>query len=201
MKGTALVMFAVLLVAVAAAQDFGGGARKPGAGDYAAETGGALLGGALVGAGATVVLGFAGAVVASGTSQDEWAGLGGFIIGGAAGVALGYPLGCGLGTTIAGRALRADGNTGAAYGGAYAGLTLGALAGLVARRWDVAVPAMVVLSPAGAVIVYNTGVPGTSSQNQFGARLAQPTLALRTRVGPDRQRYSAFDCRLVTVRF
>jgi len=66
----------------------------------------------------------------------------------------------------------------------------------------VAIPAMVVLSPAGAVLGYNrVGVPGTDAHSFLGARLAPPELAYRTRLGPCRQRYSAFDCRLVTVRF
>ena len=199
-KGVCLMLVA-LIVAVAAAQDFGEGVRQPRAGDYVGEAGGALLGGALVGAGATVALGFVGAGVASGTSQDEWAGLGGFIIGGATGVALGYPLGCGLGTTLAGGALDAEGNTGAAYGGAYAGIALGVLAGLVSRSWEVCLLTAGVLPPAGAVIGYNMGVRRTSSPSSLGARLAPPTLAYRARLGPDRQRYAAFDCRLVTVRF
>jgi hypothetical protein len=101
-----------------------------------------------------------------------------------------------LGTTLAGGALDAEGNTGAAYGGAYAGMAAGTLAGLAVRSWEVAIPAMVLLSPIGAVIGYNTGV-----SSSLGARLAPSTLAYRTRLGPDQERYSAFDCRLVTVRF
>ncbi|MCX6841475.1 MAG: hypothetical protein NTX53_04215 [candidate division WOR-3 bacterium] len=202
MKRTGFVMLAVLLVAVAAAQDFGGGARQPGVGDYAAETGGALLGGVLVGAGATAVLGFAGAVVASSANPyDDWAGLGGLVIGGAAGAALGYPFGCGLGTTLAGGALDAEGNAVAAYGSAYAGLALGALAGLATRRWEVAIPAMVMLPPAGAVIGYNLGATRNGHQSSFGARVSPPTVAFSIRSGRDQQRHFGFDCRLVAVRF
>jgi hypothetical protein len=192
-KGVCLTLV-VLIVAGAVAQDFGGGAlRQPGAGDYAAETGAALL----VGAGATAVLAYAGVAVGIATSPgSEWAGLGGLIIGGAAGVTLGYPLGCGLGATLAGRALDVEGNRGAAYGGAYAGLALGALAGLVSRNWGVGFVGAGVLTPAGAVIGYNTGV-----SSSLGARIAPPTLAYRSRLGPDQQRYTTFDCRLVTVRF
>ena len=187
-------VLAVLLVTVAAAQDFGGGSRRPGAGDYVVETGGALLGGALVGAGATVALGVAGA------AHNSGAQIGAFF-GAATGAALGYPLGCGLGTTIAGGALHAKGNTGAAYGGAYAGIALGVLAGLVSGNWGVGLLTVGVLPPAGAVIGYNRGAPRSESGTPFGARLALPTVALCTGLGPKRQRYSALDCRLVTVRF
>jgi hypothetical protein len=215
MKKTAVVVLAAVLVAGAAAQDlWHDESTRPSAGDYAAEAGGALLGGALVGAGATVVLGVAGAALASAASPyDDWAGLGGLVIGGATGVAVGYPLGCGLGATLVGRATHADGNTGGAYAGAYLGL-LAVLPAYVLIAATVSVGRVAVphpeaavgcvaalLPPIGAVIGYNTGVRGKSSQSSLGARLAPPTLAYSTRLGPDRQRYSAFDCRLVTVRF
>ena len=198
-KGVCLMLVA-LIVAVAAAQDFGEGVRQPRAGDYVGEAGGALLGGALVGAGATVALGFVGAGVASGTSQDEWAGLGGFIIGGAAGVALGYPLGCGLGTTLAGGALDAEGNTGAAYGGAYAGIALGVLAGLVSRSWEVCLLTAGVLPPAGAVIGYNIGATRNGHLSSFGDHLAPPAVAFGIRSYRARQRQASFVCRLLTLR-
>jgi len=185
-KGVCLMLVA-LIVADAAAQDlWHDESTRPSAGDYAAEAGGALLGGALVGAGAAAVLGLAGSFALfnpSGASAIEQTG-GGAIIGALAGGALGYPFGCGLGATIAGRARYADGNVGGAYAGAYIGLLLPPIG-----------------SPIGAVIGYNTGVQRTSSWGSLGARLAPPTLALCTRQGPDRQRYAAFDCRLVTVRF
>jgi hypothetical protein len=186
MKKTAVVVLAAVLVAGAAAQDlWHDESTRPSAGDYAAEAGGALLGGVLVGAGAAAVLGLAGGFALfnpSGASGMEQGG--GAIIGALAGAALGYPFGCGLGTTIAGRATYADGNVGGAYAGAYIGLLLPFIG-----------------SPIGAVIGYNTGVQRTSSWGSLGARLAPPTLAYSTRQGPERQRYSAFDCRLVTVRF
>jgi hypothetical protein len=167
------------------AQDSARRVHVPGGGDYVAEAGGALVGGALVGAGSGYALGLAG-----------------WYLGG---VAIGYPCGCALGTTTVSSWLNLDGNTGAAYGGAYAGMAagmaMGVLVGLVSRRWDVGLLAVGVLPPAGAVVGYNRGLPGTDSRRPSGARLAPPTLAYRTRLGPDRQRYSAFDCRLVTVRF
>jgi hypothetical protein len=231
MRRTVLVMLAVLLVAVAAAsgrhacvadgtfglrtievrdlrspdegvysyaQDSARRAHVPGGGDCVAEAGGALLGGALVGTGATVVLGVAGAALLSspGAAGDDWGAAFGALLGGAAGALVGYPLGCGLGATLVGTATHADGNTGAAYGGAYGGLALGALAGLVSRNWGVGLVGAGVLTPAGAVIGYNTGV-----SSSLGARIAPPTLAYRSRLGPDQQRYTTFDCRLVTVRF
>jgi hypothetical protein len=202
-------ILAVLLVTVAAAQDFGGGSRRPGAGDYAVETGGALLGGVLIGAGSGYALGLAGWYLGGGpTDMEGWtsgilAGLGAI-----GGVAIGYPLGCGLGTTVVGRATHADGNTSGAYAGAYIGLVtaipVAAVAGTVASAGGgsgggpaAAVICVATLLPAiGAAIGYNTGGP-----NSLGARLAPPSMAHRTRLGPERQRYSAFDCRLVTVRF
>jgi hypothetical protein len=188
------------------AQDSAWRAHVPG-GDYVAEAGGALLGGALVGAGATVVLGVAGGALLSShdAAGEDWGARLGAVLGGALGVVLGYPSGCGLGTTIVGKALRADGNSGAAYGGAYAGMaagmTVGVLAGLVTARWEAGLLAAGVLPPAGAVIGYNTGAPRNDAQSSLGARLAPPMLAYRTRLGPERQRYLSFDCRLVTVRF
>jgi hypothetical protein len=122
------------------AQDSARRAHVPGGGDYVAEAGGALLGGALVGAGAAVVLGAVGAAAASSaypSTSSESAVFGWAIISGAAGAAVGYPLGCGLGTILVGRATHADGNTGGAYAGAYIGMV-------------VAVP--VALSGVGAVI-------------------------------------------------
>ncbi len=186
MRKSVCLMPVALIMAVAAAQDlWGDESTRPSAGDYAAETGGALLGGALVGAGAAAVLGLVGGFALfnpSGASGIEQGG--GAFIGALAGAALGYPFGCGLGATIAGRARYADGNVGGAYAGAYIGLLLPLFG-----------------SPIGAVIGYNTGVQRTSSWGSLGARLAPPTLAFSTRQGPDRQRYAAFDCRLVTVRF
>jgi len=132
-----------------------------------------------------------------GSAAVTWAPLGALVA---------YPLGCACGTATVGRWQHRGGNTGLAYVGACAP---GALAGLVYLAVNAAWPdafeswilpsllptAAFVLTPVGAVIGYNTGV------SHLGTRLAPPTLAYRTRLGPDRQRYSGFDCRLVTVRF
>jgi hypothetical protein len=175
----------------------------PGAGDYAAEAGGALVGGILVGAGAGLAGGFAGLAI-WGPGDDPWPVSMGFWIGEAGGFVLGYPCGCALGTTTVGSWLKCKGNTGGAYAGAYLVLLAAiplALAGRGAFGPLYAIPPVLLFAPAGAVIGYNRGVQRTSSPSSLGARLAPPTIAYRTRLGPDRKTYSAFDCRLVTVRF
>jgi hypothetical protein len=105
----------------------------------------------------------------------------GVAVGSICGVVISYPYGCAWGATTAGRWLRADGNGGGAYVGAYIGL-LAAVPVALTGTGAVIAP---LLPPAGAVIGYNTGAP-----NSLGARL-----------GLDRRRCYAFDCRLMTVRF
>jgi hypothetical protein len=195
----ALAALVVLIVAVAAGQDlWHDESTRPSAGDYAAETGGALLGGAIIGGGAGCALGFAGWYLGGWTS-GILAGLG--VIGG---IAVGYPIGCGLGTALVGRATHTNGNSGGAYAGAYIGLLAAipvvAMAGTVEAAaggsGGVTTCVAALLPAVGAVIGYNTDVPSS-----YGARLAPPTLAYSTRFGPERRRYSVFDCRFVTVRF
>jgi len=201
MRTTVLV---VLLVVVAAAQDlWHDGSTRPSAGDYAAEAGSALIWGVLVGTGAAAVLGYAAAAAAS--PYDDPA-LGAFLAG-ASGAVLGYPLGCGLGTALVGRAAHTEGNTGGAYIGAYLfGLPIGiglALIGGISQYSNSWVSGLApvffvaggLAPPVGAVIGFNAG------GGSLAARLAPSALAYRTRLGPERQRYSTFDCRLVTVRF
>ncbi len=179
------------------AQYWGPGADAPARRPYIAEAAGALTGGALVGAGVGLALGLTGWYLGGGpTDMEGW--YSGILasLGAICGVAIGYPLGCGLGTTLAGEALHAEGNTGGAYSGAYLGL-LAAVIPIAATDASelYAVGIAALFPPALAVIGYNTG------GSDFGARLAPPTMAYRTRRGPDRQMYSAFDCRFVTVRF
>jgi hypothetical protein len=172
MRKSVCLMLVVSIVAGAAAQDlWHDGSTRPSARDYAAEAGGALLGGALVGAGTAVVLGVAGFFVlfnpsgASGGEQGE-----GAFIGALVGAALGYPFGCGLGTTIAGRSKYADGNVGGAYTGAYIGCLLPLIG-----------------SPIGAVIGYNTG--NSRETGPFGLHrrysLELPAVALTSAELPD----------------
>jgi len=175
----------------------------PGAGDYAAEAGGALVGGVLVGAGAGLAGGFAGLAI-WGPGDDPWPVSMGFGFGAVGGFVLGYPCGCALGTTTVGSWLKCKGNTGGAYAGAYLVLLAAiplALAGRGAFGPLYAIPPVLLLAPAGAVIGYNTGVQRTSSRSSLGARLAPPSLAFCVRPGSGEQTYSAFDCRFVAVRF
>jgi hypothetical protein len=166
----------------------------------------ALVGGVLVGAGAGVVLGIVGfRLDVSGNPDSNMPGLAGSLIGAAGGIALGYPAGCAMGTAMVGSWQERDGNTGLAYAGAYLGLPVGI--GLILlgapQKTGLKIPLCVLgglAPPAGAVIGYNL----TKKERQampFGARVSPPTLAFHIRPGPDRQRYSIFDCRLVTVGF
>ena len=198
MRKSVCLMLVVLLVAVAVAKD----ADLSGAAGCLGEGGGALLGGVLVGTGAALVLGCAGFAVDRAVAPNSyWGGLEGLGYGVAAGAALGYPLGCGLGTTLAGQALCEDGNVGAAYAGAYAGLAVGVLLGWAVSDVGVVPPVTAVLSPAGAVLGYNLVSTRERDAWSFMTRVVPPIAAFSTPVGPGRQRYSAFDCRLVTVRF
>ena len=198
MKRNGLVMLAMLFVFVAAAQ--GQESNQAPAAEYLAETGGAVLGGGLVGVGAGALLGLAGYALFNNPRGDQMWGEIGAIYGFVAGAALGYPTGCGLGTTVAGRALSADGNTGGAYGGAFLGMGLGALALFIPRSYNVpvALVAMGTLSPAGAVIGYNIGA---SRESSFSARVSLPAVAFRLRSSRGRQSYTVVDGRLVTMRF
>ena len=140
---------------------------------YPAEMLGAMLCGALVGAGTAATFGFASAAVLHRPYPASDLGV-------QVGAALGYPLGCGLGTILVGKTIHEEGNTGAAYGGAYAGLALGALAGPVTGRWDLAILPMVGLPPAGAYIGYylNRAEPGEARNRSIDERLLTPGLAL-----------------------
>jgi hypothetical protein len=170
------------------------GPAAPGNGSYLAEAGGALFEGALVGAGAGLALGIAGSYLAKTLSpNDEMPGLGGFVIGTASGIALGYPCGCVLGTQTVSGWQDCEGNAGRAYAGAYLGMLIAIPVVLLSPPGGAVVAA--VLSPAGAVIGYNTG------ERPVSTRLAPPALAVCTRPGPGQQTHRAFDCRLLTVSF
>ena len=140
--------------------------------DYPGELLGAMLCGAVVGAGTAVGSGLVFAAVQRRAFSASEPGV-------QIGAALGYPFGCGLGTVLIGKSLHEDGYTGAAYGGAYAGLALGVLAGLVTKKWDVAVAPMVLLPPAGAYIAYRLGriEPGWARTGTIDERLLAPGLA------------------------
>ena len=197
MTRNAFVMLAVLVMFVAAAQ--GQEPDRLRAVDYLGESGGALLGGSLVGAGATVALGLVGfALTYSPRSISDFNGWGGYL-GALAGAALGYPAGCGLGTTMAGGALHVEGNTGGAYGGAFLGMGLGAL-GFFAPRAEVGLAAMGVLAPAGAVIGYTIGATREWQGPSFGSRVLPPAVGFSMRSGPDRQAFAVVDCRLFMLR-
>jgi len=204
MKKRVCLIFAVVFVAGVAAQDLK-------AEDYPAQTCGGCTGGLLVGAAAGIAaLGIVSWM--TGNEPDEFGPSDAESNAITGGVLLGYPLGCAMGTATVGSWSRCEGNTGGAYAGAYAPLALGAVAALVAKgAWpngeaargilDGTAVATLVLSPVGAAIGYNVGAPRTDSRSPAGARLALPTIAYRTRLGPDRKTYSAFDCRLAAVRF
>lgn len=215
MRKSVCLMLVVLLVAVSAAQDpWYNESTRPRAGDYLGQACGGCAGGLGIGA----VAGVAAVVVATnvfdlgGTTDfgetDAQVNVmwGGFM--------LCCPLGSAMGAATVGGWQDRDGNMDLAYAWAYAPSALGLLAALVAYvAWpngemaqDIfrgTCGATGVLSPIAAVIGYNldlhTGNEGPPSP--LGARLAPPTVAYRTRLGPERQRYSAFDCRLLTVRF
>ncbi len=201
MKRNALVMLAMLFVFVATAQ--GQESNRTPTVEYLAETGGAVLGGGLVGGGAGALLGLAGYALLNNPRGDWMWGAIGATYGFIAGAALGYPAGCGLGTNVAGRALGVDGNTGLAYTGAIAGMGMGALALFIPRSYNVqvALVAMGALTPAGAVIGYNIGASRESSPSSFGARVSLPAVAFSVRSSRDRQSYTVVDCRLITTRF
>jgi hypothetical protein len=210
----AAVIAALVAVDIAVGGNFWDSAyvrQRPGASSYVAEAGGALVGGGLVCAGAAV----AGAIVVSALwsfpspSGDPYdpSPLLPALVGGIAGAALGYPCGSACGTTTVGSWQDRDGNNGLAYAGAFLGLPVGiglACLGALAQGSALEIPlyaAGVLAPPAGAVIGYNLRITKERPPTSFGARLAPPTLAFSSRLGPDQQRYSAFDCRLVTVRF
>ena len=162
--------------------------------DYLGESGGALLGGVAVGSGAALVLGLVGYAV----FPDEYGIAATF--GAMAGAAVGYPAGCGLGTTVAGGALGVSGNVEGAYGGALLGMGLGALGFFAPQQW-VGLVTMAVLAPAGAVAGYSIGVARDGQGSYFGRRVLPPAITYSRRSTPDRQAYAVVDCRLVTVRF
>ncbi len=190
-----LVALAVLSAPTAMAQD------RDWEPPYAGEAGGALLGGVLVGAVASVAGGVIGTALDSGRVNGTWIP-GGFIPGLLVGAALGYPVGCGLGTAVAGGVLQADGNRGGAFAGAFVGMGLGVLGWrLSGRNAEVGLVTMGALSPIGAAIGYNIGGGNEGTTSPFGARLSLPTVALKTRLGLDHQAHTAVDCRLVTMRF
>jgi hypothetical protein len=202
-------MQVLLFVFVAAAQ--GQGSSEPGEMEYAGETGGALLGGVLVGAGAAVALSIVGAKLWPGYIDDTWIQEGA-LLGAEVGIGIGFPTGCGLGTALAGRALRAEGNIGGAFGGAYLGMGLGVLGLFIPNKPEVGFLAMGVLAPAGAVIGYNLGATGETGPS-FGARFSPPAVALRQSGDSTSESHRALrrysprfagtfvDCRLVTMRF
>jgi hypothetical protein len=184
--------------------------RRPGASSYVAEAGCALVGGGLVGACTAI----AGAIVGSALwstpgSGDpyDFSGLAGALVGATAGAALGYPCGSALGAATVGSWQDRDGNNGLAYAGAFLGLPVGiglVWLGALAQGSALEIPlyaAGVLAPPVGAVIGYNLHITKERPPTSFGVRLTPPTLAFCTQLGPDRQTYSAFDCRLVTVRF
>ena len=210
MTRNVFVVLTVLAVSMAAAQVWEPG--PPRAVDYLGESGGALLGGVLVGAGATVVLTFVGAIVMPAEIDGDPPPIGAFL-GALAGAMLGYPAGCGLGATLAGERLHVDGNTGAAYGGAFLGMGVGALGFFIPDRPGYGLLAMAALAPAGAAIGYSVGATREAESPIFGARLFPPAVTLRQsedspweshralRRDSPRFAHTIVDCRLVTMRF
>ena len=192
------VALTVLAVSAAAAQAWN--QEPPRAIDYLGESGGALLGGVAVGVGATVVLTFVGAVVMPAEIDDDPPPIGAFF-GALLGAAVGYPAGCGLGATLAGGRLEVNGNTGAAYGGAFLGMGVGALGFFIHDRPGYGLLGMAAFAPAGAVIGYSIGATREADSPLSGARFSPPTMALRTRPSMGRQAHTFVDCRLVTMRF
>jgi len=175
---------------------------RPRAIDYLGESGGALVGGA------GIVLAFAGGMFFPGNEDDmgipaaSYCGL-------FTGVVLGYPTGCGLGTTLVGEALHVDGNTAAAYGGAFAGLLTSGALEIIGHQLNNPgeyvvyglVATIVLAPPAGAVIGYSVGATRGEPGPDFGGRVLPPAVAFSTRSTSDRQTHTFVDCRLVTVRF
>jgi len=164
--------------------------------DYPGELVFATLCGAVVGAGTGFGSGLVIAAVQHRTFSVSDPGV-------LVGMALGYPLGCGLGTVLAGRTSCQLGNTGAAYGGAYAGLALGALAGLVTGKWEVAGPPMVLLPPVCAYVGYRLGrtEPGWARSGTIDERLLAPGMSLASVELPDHTFAYGMKVQLAGLRF
>ncbi|HTW90389.1 MAG TPA: hypothetical protein VMH22_01590 [bacterium] len=193
-----LLALIVLSASVASAQDLL--LDRPRAVDYLGESGGALLGGSLVGGAAVAALGWAGYALTIHDGSD-FQGEDGAWLGFMVGAGLGYPSGCGLGATIAGGVLHVDGNSGAAYGGAFLGMGVGALGFFVPDKPGYGLLGMAALTPAGAAIGYCIGATRGTGEPSFGSRFYPPALALSARPSLDHQPHTVVDCRLVTMRF
>jgi hypothetical protein len=165
-------------------------------GNYPGELLAAMLCGAVIGAGTAFGSGFAYAAVQHSTFSVDGPGF-------QVGAALGYPFGCGLGTILCGKSSHGDGNNGAAYGGAYAGLALGALAGLVTGKWEVAIPPMVLLPPVCAYVAYRLGRTefGWARAAAIDKRLLAPGMSLALAELPDHSVQYGVKAQLVGLRF
>ncbi|MCX6841201.1 MAG: hypothetical protein NTX53_02805 [candidate division WOR-3 bacterium] len=201
------LLFLLVLLARAPAQTMVAGSRdaKPGFGLYAAETGGALLSGALLTGGVLLV---ADAALPKVEGDPEIHSINLAYVGMAAAVVL-YPLGSAAGTSIVGGVKQQHGNFGYAYLGALLGLPVGcgiAAGGLaVAGHSSVLQGAFVVagclVPPVGATIGYNLSRQSGVGYGLLDRRLLPPSVGVKSWSGLDGHTVVATDVRLLTVRF
>jgi hypothetical protein len=171
-------------------------------GVVAGEVGGAIVAGGVLGFG----LGYAAVRATGGPHYDPSeasilpliAGIGGLVVGHAAGSA--------LGTWLVGSIAQQDHAASGAVLGALAGLPVSFVLVAVAMLGNVKSPVLLLIPavaapPAGAVIGYNLTPPCgcTGSRPTFGRRLLPPSIGLRRE--PGEATVVAYDVRLLNVRF
>jgi hypothetical protein len=203
----ALPVVCLLLFSFAPAQPTFAGTpdAEPGFGLYAAETGGALLTGALLTAG--TILG-ADAALPKQQGDPEIHSIALAYIGMASAVVI-YPLGSAAGASIVGGIKRQCGNFGAAYLGALLGLPIGvgiAAGGLaIPVNSDVLKGALVVVGclvpPIGATVGYNLSRQSTVGVGLLDRRLVPPSVGVKSWSDLEGHTIVATDFRLLTVRF
>lgn len=178
---------------------------SPGFGLYAAETGGALLAGALLTGGALLV---ADAALPKVEGDPEIHSITLAYVGMAAAVVL-YPLGSAAGTSIVGGVKQQQGSFGYAYLGALLGLPVGcgiaagglAMAGHSPVLQGAFVVAGCLVPPVGATIGYNLSRQSSVGYGLLDRRLLPPSVGVKSWLDPEGNTVVATDVRLLTVRF
>jgi hypothetical protein len=201
------LLLLLLLLSLARAQSVFVGTpdAEPGFGLYAAETGGALLTGALLTAG--TVLGVDAALFGPTNDSDVELVLSMYL--GMAGMVAVYPLGSAAGASIVGGIKQQYGNFWYSYLGALLGLPVGygiAAGGLaIAGRSHVLQGASVIAGclaqPIGATVGYNLSRQSDAGYGRLEQRLIPPSIGVRSWSDLEGQTVVATDVRLLTVRF
>jgi len=156
-----------------------------------AEAGGAVVGGAITGAGLGVML-----LLVRVPFSGDYSGIANLGLG----AVVGYAAGCPLGTCGAGALLGQTGRFLPALLGSTAGMAAAVGVALLGAD-DAFLVSAAVLPPAGAVIGYNLSRPKTADEGSFLDRFELPVSSIERARGDEGNVCMAVSIRLATVRF